>query len=109
MDNLALLSSDNTIQDEQNQKLADLARAISHPHRVAIIRYLAASGSCVCGNIVEALPIAQSTVSEHLKKLKAAGWIQGEIDGPRVCYCLRPEALVAFKNLLDSISLKNCC
>ncbi|MFL5763022.1 MAG: ArsR/SmtB family transcription factor [Bacteroidia bacterium] len=65
-----------------------IAKALSHPARVAIIRLLAKQDSCICNDIVEQLPLSQSTVSQHLKELKNAGLIQGEIDGPRVCYCI---------------------
>lgn len=76
-----------------DEELASLARAIGHPARVRILRMLAATKGCVCGELVNAMPLAQSTVSQHLKILKDAGLIRGEIDGPRVCYCLAPEAL----------------
>jgi len=76
-----------------DEELASLARAIGHPARVRILRLLIAKKGCVCGELVDALPLAQSTVSQHLKVLKDAGLIRGEIDGPRVCYCLAPEAL----------------
>jgi ArsR family transcriptional regulator len=76
-----------------DEELASLGRAIGHPARVRILRILAATKGCVCGELVDALPLAQSTVSQHLKVLKDAGLIRGEIDGPRVCYCLAPEAL----------------
>ncbi len=78
---------------EADEVLATLARAIAHPARVRILRLLAARNGCVCGELVEALPLAQSTVSQHLKILKQAGLIRGEIDGPRICYGLAPEAL----------------
>ncbi len=77
----------------RDQELASLARAIAHPARVRILRILAKKEECVCGELVEALPLAQSTVSQHLKILKQAGLVRGEIDGPRVCYCLAPDAL----------------
>jgi DNA-binding transcriptional ArsR family regulator len=83
--------------------LADLAaqaRALAHPARLDILRVLAARQSCVCGEIVDELPLAQATVSQHLKALKEAGLIQGEVDGPRVCYCLDREALVALRDAL---------
>ena len=70
------------------QRLAALAKALGHPARVAIVRLLAQRRACVCGELVLELPLSQSTVSQHLKELKAAGLVQGEIDGPRVCYCL---------------------
>jgi ArsR family transcriptional regulator len=86
-----------------NSALARYARALGHPARVAILRHLIKVGACVCGDIVNELPLAQSTVSQHLKQLKEAGLIQGEIDGPRVCYCVRPEALRELKFLLHSL------
>ena len=72
----------------EDQELALLAKALAHPARVAILRLLAARQACVCGELVLELPLSQSTVSQHLKELKAAGLVQGDIDGPRVCYCL---------------------
>lgn len=83
--------------------LAQLADALGHPARVAIIRLLKEREICVCGEIVEVLPLAQSTVSQHLKVLKSAGWIQGEVDGPRVCYCLDPQALEKFEALIAEL------
>src|ERR1043165_5489330 len=68
-----------------------IAKALSHPARVAIIKFLAEQKSCICNDIVEQLPLSQATVSQHLKELKSAGLIQGEIDGPRVCYCIDKE------------------
>jgi ArsR family transcriptional regulator, arsenate/arsenite/antimonite-responsive transcriptional repressor len=85
------------------EDLARLARALGHPHRVAILRFLRERNACICGEIVDVLPVAQSTVSQHLKKLKEAGWITGEIEGPRTCYCLNEAALSRFRELLDSI------
>jgi predicted transcriptional regulator len=76
---------------ECRKRLAELARGLAHPARVEIVSMLAnrpPDAKCVCGEIVDALPLAQSTVSQHLKVLKETGWIQGEIDRPRVCYCL---------------------
>ncbi len=69
-------------------QLAKYAKALSHPARIAILRILAAQNSCVCGDIVQELPLSQSTVSQHLKELKDAGIIKGKIDGPRICYCI---------------------
>lgn len=68
--------------------LAKYAKALSHPARVAILHLLLKKQACVCGDIVDELPIAQSTVSQHLKELKAAGLIKGEIDGVSTCYCI---------------------
>lgn len=83
--------------------MAQLAQALGHPARVAIVRLLKERESCICGEIVEVLPLAQSTVSQHLKVLKVAGWVQGEVDGPRVCYCLNPLALEKFKSLIETL------
>ena len=72
------------------KRLAELSKGLAHPARVEIVRILEnkpLEERCVCGDIVNALPLAQSSVSQHLKVLKETGWIQGEIDGPRVCYC----------------------
>lgn len=70
------------------QEIALIAKALGHPARVAILQLLAQRQACVCGELVTELPISQSTVSQHLKELKTAGLVQGEIDGPRVCYCI---------------------
>jgi ArsR family transcriptional regulator len=86
-----------------DEELALLARALGHPARVQILRLLVRRESCVCGDIVDELPLAQSTVSQHLKVLKEAGLIRGEIDGPRVCYCVEPHALRRFKALVGSL------
>ena len=85
-------------------ELARLAKALAHPARIAILRLLLTRGDCICGDIVNRVPWAQATVSQHLKVLKGAGWIQGEIDGPRVCYCLRPEAGRKFMALLKELT-----
>jgi len=76
--------------DACKKRLAELSKGLAHPMRVEIVRMLENKPTeerCVCGDIVDALPLAQSSVSQHLKVLKETGWIQGEIDGPRVCYC----------------------
>ena len=83
----------------RDEELAALARAIGHPARVAILRHLAATGTCVCGEIVSVLPLAQATVSQHLKVLKDAGLVKGEVDGPRSCYCVNPETVKRFQSL----------
>jgi ArsR family transcriptional regulator len=84
-------------------ELARLAKAIGHPARVRIMRFLAGRDACICGDIVEVLPLAQSTVSQHLKILKEAGLIRGEIDGPRVCYCIDRGALERLKGLVAGL------
>jgi ArsR family transcriptional regulator len=84
--------------DHDDIRLAAQIKALAHPARLAIIRALMrleSGGVCCCGDIVRGLPLAQSTVSQHLKVLREAGLIQGEIEGPRSCYCLDRDALVA--------------
>jgi ArsR family transcriptional regulator, arsenate/arsenite/antimonite-responsive transcriptional repressor len=87
-------------------ELAKLAKALGHPTRVAIMRFIIQCGGCICGDIVDRLPFAQATISQHLKVLKEAGLIQGEIDGPRVCYCPEPQAIARLKALLDELPNK---
>jgi ArsR family transcriptional regulator, arsenate/arsenite/antimonite-responsive transcriptional repressor len=97
-------------------RIADWAKALSHPARVAIMKELAKHNSCVCGEIVEVLPLAQSTVSQHLKELKAVGLIEGTIDGAKSCYCINYKQLkvvketfhLLFESLLKN-EKKNCC
>jgi len=85
---------------EADEELATLAKALGHPARVQILRILVRKTACICGDIVDELPLAQSTVSQHLKMLKEAGLIRGEVDGPRVCYCIEPRALRRLKALV---------
>ncbi|MGA9523244.1 MAG: metalloregulator ArsR/SmtB family transcription factor [Myxococcaceae bacterium] len=85
---------------EADEELAGLAKALGHPARVQILRILTRRTSCVCGDIVDELPLAQSTVSQHLKILKEAGLIRGEVDGPRVCYCIDPRIMRRLKVLV---------
>jgi DNA-binding transcriptional ArsR family regulator len=89
--------------EEADVELAALARAIGHPARVQILRLLARRSACVCGEIVDELPLAQSTVSQHLKVLRDAGLIRGEIDGPRTCYCLEPRTIRRLKALIGGL------
>ncbi|WP_266366475.1 ArsR/SmtB family transcription factor [Tellurirhabdus rosea] len=97
---------------EQN-RIADLAKALAHPARVAILQLLATRKSCVCGDLVEELPLAQATVSQHLKELKRVGIIKGDIDPPRVCYCINEavwaEVQQAFGALLAAYQPQSCC
>ncbi len=88
---------------DADEELAALAKAIGHPARVQIMRLLVRREACICGDIVDELPLAQSTVSQHLKVLKDAGLIRGEIDGPRVCYCVEPRVLRRLKALVGSL------
>lgn len=89
--------------EQAESELAGMAQALGHPVRVAILRILVGREECICGELVEELPVAQSTVSQHLKKLKEANWIRGSVDGPRTCYCIEPAALDRFRRLFDSI------
>jgi|GEM_PF-615174 len=86
-----------------DEELASLAKALAHPARVQILRILARSTSCICGDIVSQMSLAQSTVSEHLRVLKTAGLIIGEVDGPRICYCIDPHALDRFKHIVSEL------
>jgi DNA-binding transcriptional ArsR family regulator len=86
-----------------NEQLARLAKALGHPARVAIIRLLLRRDACMCGEIVHELPLAQSTVSQHLKQLKEAGLIRGEVDGPRVCYCVDEGAIALLRALIEGL------
>lgn len=90
--------------------LADVAKALAHPARISILKFLSKTNSCMCGDIVESLPLAQSTVSQHLKELKKVGLIEGEIDGPKICYCINNKVLSESKIAFDKLFLKlGCC
>jgi len=84
-------------------KIAEFAKAVSHPARIEILRILAEKNSCICGEIVLEIPLAQSTISQHLKELKSAGLISGEIDGPRSCYSLNAEGIAEMHELFDDL------
>ena len=84
-------------------ELATLAKAVGHGARIRILRMLARRDACFCGDIVKELPLAQSTVSQHLKILKDSGLIRGDIDGPAVCYCVEPRALRRLKALIAAL------
>jgi len=89
--------------DEADSELATLSKALAHPARVKIVRLLIRKNACICGDIVDELPLAQSTVSQHLKVLKEAGLIRGAVDGPRVCYCIEPHALRRLRALVGGL------
>lgn len=94
---------------DQN-RLAVLAKALAHPARIAILEFLARSDACMCGDIVEELPLSQSTVSQHLRELKEAGLIRGDVEGTRVCYCINSKALEEAKKMLNNFfTTKRCC
>ena len=100
--------------DYQNH-IAVLSKALGHPARIAIIEYLMSVETCICGDIVNELPLAQATVSQHLKELKNAGLIKGSIEGNAICYCIDEKALrklqVYFENIWKRLEKKqsNCC
>ena len=93
--------------------LAMLGKALGHPARIAILQFLIQQKACVCGAIVDELPLSQSTVSQHLRELKKVGLIKGDIEGPSVCYCIDPKAWARLKSsmheLLESFQDTTCC
>jgi DNA-binding transcriptional ArsR family regulator len=104
------LSKTESFTAKQN-RIAEVAKALAHPARVAILEFLAGQNACVCGDIVEELPLSQATVSQHLAELKRIGLIKGEIEGPRVCYCIDKKAWDEAKQLLSQFlsDVKKCC
>src|SRR3954469_16055502 len=89
--------------DKQNQ-IATIAKALGHPARIAILEYLLKVDSCICGDIVNELPLAQPTISQHLKELKNAGLIKGNIEGTAICYCIDEKALDKLQNYFGNLS-----
>jgi DNA-binding transcriptional ArsR family regulator len=94
--------------------IATMAKALGHPARIAIFEYLIKVDTCICGDIVDKLPLAQPTISQHLKELKNAGLIKGNVEGNSVCYCIDEKAIARFKSYFDNVSIKlekkkNCC
>ncbi len=101
-----------SINDSSIRRSAEIARALGHPARIAILKILAERTTCFCGDITEILPLAQSTVSQHLKALKSAGLITGEVEGVRTCYCLNPDGIKELQSLLSELSnelVQTCC
>lgn len=95
--------------DEKTARLAEAFRALGHPARVEILRLLVQRGTCICGDLVDELPLAQSTVSQHLKALKEAGLIRGTVEGPAVCYFVDEDALRRIKDELGGFLYSICC
>lgn len=93
--------------------ISNFAKALAHPARIAILKILIERKACICGDIVNELPLSQSTVSQHLKELKEAGLIKGDIDGVMVCYCINEEkwkeAKMELTALFDSFTQTNTC
>lgn len=87
----------------KENRLAKYAKALAHPARIAILKFLASKAACQCGDIVDELPLSQSTVSQHLKELKDAGLIKGEIEGAKVCYCIDEKEWKAAQTWLNQL------
>ena len=98
---------------QEEQELAALAKALAHPARIAILKELARRQTCICGEIVEVLPLAQSTVSQHLKELQLAGLVQGTVEGVKSCYCINRATFQRFEKMLESFftttANQQCC
>lgn len=98
--------------DQQNQ-IATIAKALGHPARVAIIEHLLKVNACICGDIVNELPLAQPTVSQHLKELKSAGLIKGNIEGNAICYCIDEKTFEVLRNyfskIITTVLKQDCC
>ena len=96
-------------------EIAEFAKALAHPARIAILKHLIDAKSCICGDIVDELPLSQSTVSQHLKELKNAGLIKGNIEGNAICYCIDEKTFTKFQKYVGDIFNKiqkqknNCC
>lgn len=102
---------EHTSEFTRFEPLAQACKALSHPARLTILRELARRGTCICGELVDVLPLSQATVSQHLKVLKQAGLITGAIDGPRSCYCIDKNAMRVLREQLEDVfrSLEDCC
>src|ERR1044071_4046004 len=100
------LTKTDLFTKKQNE-LANMAKAIAHPARIAILQHLIKANACICGDIVDELGLAQATISQHLKELKNVGLIQGTIDGTSVCYCIDPKVWNQFKNELNALFVSN--
>ncbi|SJN46539.1 Transcriptional regulator, ArsR family [Sphingobacterium faecium PCAi_F2.5] len=98
---------------EKQNLIANITKALGHPARIAIVEYLLKVNTCICSDIVDELPLAQSTVSQHLKELKNAGIIKGSIEGTSICYCLDEKTFEILKtyfgNIILSVTNQKCC
>ncbi|HMR56420.1 MAG TPA: metalloregulator ArsR/SmtB family transcription factor [Cyclobacteriaceae bacterium] len=99
---------------EKQNSIAKMIKALGHPARIAIVEYLMKVDDCICGDIVNELPLAQPTVSQHLKELKNAGLIKGNVEGNAICYCIDEKAIEKLQHYFTGISAKlklkkNCC
>lgn len=106
------LTKPNNFTDRQN-RISELYKALAHPARIAIIDVLISKGSCICGDIVNELPLSQSTISQHLKELKKAGIIKGEVDGVKTCYCIDNQVWndlnLLTKDFINNYAKTKCC
>lgn len=99
---------------EKQNRLANMMKALGHPARIAIIQHLVKTNTCICGDLVDELGLAQPTISQHLKELKNIGLIQGTIEGTSVCYCIDPKVWKQFKSAFDGFfvaydNADKCC
>ena len=98
---------------EEHNEMASLFKALSHPARIAIIEYLMKANECICGDIVNELPLAQPTVSQHLKELKNAGIIKGNVEGNSICYCIDEKTInilnTYFSKIIQTVLKSKCC
>lgn len=99
---------------KQQNEIANMAKALAHPARIAILQYLVRINACICGDLVDELGLAQATISQHLKELKNVGLIQGTIEGTAVCYCINPKTWNKYGDLfgrffVSSVAGNNCC
>jgi len=98
--------------EHQNQ-LARIAKALGHPARIAIIEHLLKVNACICSDIVNELPLAQPTISQHLKELKNAGLIKGNVEGNSICYCIDKKTFIIlkeyFSGIVSSVTNQKCC
>jgi len=106
--------SKTTVFNKQQNKIASYAKALGHPARIAILEFLLQHKSCFCGELVNELPLSQSTISQHLRELKQSGLIKGEIEGPRMGYCIDEKAWNEANELISQlfasyVSENNCC
>ena len=105
-------SKSDSFSIEQNE-MATLFKALSHPARIAIVDYLLTVDTCICGDIVNELPLAQPTISQHLKELKNAGIIKGNIEGNSICYCIDEKVIAIinsyFSKIIETVSKEKCC
>ena len=97
------MTTELPVHDSDETFLADICKGLGHPARIRILKQLLTENRCVCGRIVEVMPLAQSTVSQHLKILKECGLVQGEVEGSRTCYCVNPETLARFAPLINGL------